>query len=107
MGAKKSKGEDAYVRRLREELAKVYKAKHPRAQVDVIRTYPELVRIRILDPDFARKDRSDRHNMAWEAILTLPEEWWDQLSMVLTFTPREAKTSLKNQLEFEEFTPLW
>lgn len=107
MGVKKRQREDAYVRRLREELAKVYKAKHPRAQIDVKRTYPLCVRVRILDPDFARKDRVDRDDMAWEAIHALPEEWWNQLDMVLTFTPREAKTSLMNRFEFEEFTPLW
>ncbi len=107
MGVEKRKREDAYVRRLRDGLIKAYGAKHPRAQIDVKRTYPEFVRIRVIDPSFTRKDEVDREDMVWKAIHALPEEWWNQLDMVLTFTPREAKTSLMNRFEFEEFTPLW
>jgi hypothetical protein len=106
MGAVKRKREDAYVRRLREELTKAYGAKHPRAQIDVIRSYPALVRVRVLDPGFARKDQVDRDNDVWPVIQSLPFEWWDQISLVILLTPREAKTSLMNRCEFDEFTPL-
>lgn len=107
MGVKRGKREDAYVRRLREELTKAYGAEHPRAQIDVKRTYPMFVHVRVIDPGFARKDKTDRHNAVWEAIKTLPEEWWDQITLVIMLTPREATTSLVNRFEFEEFTPLW
>jgi hypothetical protein len=105
MGVSKHKREDKYVCRLREELAKAYRAKHPRAQIDVKREYRFCVRVRVLDPDFARKDRLDRNEMVWEAIHTLPEDYWDQVSLLLLFTPQEAKTSLMNRFEFEELPP--
>ncbi len=106
MGAKKRKRVDSYVRRLREELTKAYGAEHPCAQIDVKREYPMTVRVRILDPGFARKDQVDRDNDVWPVIQTLPFEWWDQISLVILLTPKEAKTSLMNRFEFDEFTPL-
>jgi hypothetical protein len=105
MSADKRKREDSYVRRLREELSKAYRAKHPRAQIDVKRSYRFTVRVRVIDPSFARKDRVDRNEAVWEIIRTLPEEWWNQISLLILLTPKEAKTSLVNRFEFEEFTP--
>ncbi|HWG42558.1 MAG TPA: hypothetical protein VN688_07205 [Gemmataceae bacterium] len=105
MGADKRNREDPYVRRLREELAKAYGAKHPRAQIEVKREYPACVRVRVLDPGFAHKDRVDRNEAVWEVIRTLPEEWWNQISLLIVLTPKEAKTSLMNRFEFEELPP--
>lgn len=106
MAAKRRKREDTYVRRLRDELAKAYGAKHPHAQIDVKRSNLACVRIRVLDPGFARKDRIARDKAVWSVLETLPEEWWNQVSLLILLTPKEAKTSLVNQFEFEEFTPL-
>ncbi len=107
MGVNNRKQEDSYVRHLREELTKAYGAKHPRAQIDVKRSNSACVRVRVIDPRFARKDQTDRGKAVWEAIHTLPEEWWDQINLLILLTPKEAKTSLVNRFEFEEFTPLY
>lgn len=105
MGADRRKREDSYVRRLRDELRKAYGAKHPRAQVDVKRSNSACVRIRILDPGFARKGWTTRNDAAWKILETLPHEWRDQVSMLILMTPKEAAASLMNRFEFEEFTP--
>ena len=104
MTAKKHPREDTCVRAIREKLVADYGPRHPHAQIDVKRYNSVSVRVRILDPDFARQNRTARDTAIWDILDTLPEETREEISMLILLTPEEAKTSLMN-LEFEDPTP--
>ncbi len=104
MATQKKTGEDKYVRQIREKLVSDYVARHPRARVAVKRYNSVSVRIRIIDPDFAKKSRMERDDAVWEVLETLPEDTIAEISLLVLLTPDEAKTSMMN-LEFENPTP--
>ncbi len=98
------KGEDKYVRAIREKLVAAYAAQHPRAKVDVRRYNSASVRVRIIDPDFAGYSRTARDTLVWAALDDLPEDTIAEISLLVLLTPEEAKTSVMN-LEFDNPTP--
>jgi hypothetical protein len=77
-----------------------FEEQHPDARIELYRQNSIAVRIRVIDPSFARVEKSDRHEKVWEHLEKLPEEVQSDISMVVLLAPDEAKLSLAN-LEFE------
>ena len=97
--------EDKRVRGIREALVRRYKPLHPQARIDVKRYNPVCIWVRIIDPDFARKDMVERDDAVWEVLdASAPEEARAEISMLVLLTPKESKTS-QMSMEFEDPTP--
>ena len=80
-------------------------ADFPQADVTIRRTNPASIRVRVIDPSFQRLSEARRDNRVWKYLERLPEDVLSHLSMVLAFTPEEAKTSPLNY-DFEHPTPM-
>lgn len=80
-----------------------YQVAHPRAKITVYRLNHVSIRVRIIDPSFAGLSRSQREADLWVILKRLPEEVVSELSLLLFFTPAEAKKSLAN-MEFDDPT---
>jgi hypothetical protein len=104
MAVKKRSKEDIHVRRIHDILTEQYASAHRRARIDVKRYNSVSVRIRIIDPDFSRQTRADRDDAIWQILEKLPEETLTEVTLLLLFTPEEAKKSIMN-VEFEDPTP--
>ncbi len=83
---------------------KPYETDHPKARIDVYRLDSVSVRLRIIDPDFAGKDRVERSTPVWKYFENLSEETQSDISMVVLVTPEEMPKSIAN-LEFEDPVP--
>ncbi|MBA4065163.1 MAG: hypothetical protein C0501_15895 [Isosphaera sp.] len=72
-----------------------YTAAHPAAAVDAYRYSPVSVRIRVTDPDFRGKTRSERHREVWPLLHALDddEDSLGELTMLLLVTPEERGAS--------------
>jgi hypothetical protein len=95
---------DESVKRVLQALKKGYGRKHPKAQIDAYRYNPSAIRVRIIDPDFARMGRVEREDQVFPSLDALPDEIFTDLSLLLLITPREHKQSL-GSLEFDNPTP--
>jgi stress-induced morphogen len=91
---------DTVVSRIRDILETKYLPKHPRAVIDVYRHNSSSVRVRILDPDFARKDVTAREKMVWPVLETLPDNTLSDLAILLLLPPEDRESSLLS-LEFD------
>jgi hypothetical protein len=94
---------DPVIERLKKALAS-YQADHPRAQIDLYRQNSVSVRIRIIDPSFARLSKGQRSDLAWKYLDRVPDEAQSDISTLLLLTPEETKTSFAN-FEFEDPVP--
>jgi hypothetical protein len=103
MAAHKPKA-DRQVRQVREALISHYLPDHPRAQIDVYRYNDNSIRIRILDPSFAKVSRPRRTDHILAVLERLPDELVSQIEMILPLAPKEAKDSASND-EFEYPSP--
>jgi stress-induced morphogen len=74
-----------------------YADAHGAAEVSVHRDSPVSVRVRVIDPDFRDKSRSERHKTVWPLLYPLDEDTLAELTMLLLITPEEEDTSLANQ----------
>jgi hypothetical protein len=72
----------------------------PEAEVTIRRTDYGMVRVRVIDSAFRRLSETRRDNRVWKYLEQLPLDILSFTSMVLTFTPEEAKTSPLNH-DFE------
>lgn len=77
-----------------------YSEGHRRARITVYRFAPFTVRVRIVDPDFAGLDYTERRNRVWPCFSVLSEETLSDLGMLLLLTPAEQARSLRN-MDFE------
>jgi hypothetical protein len=102
--ASRRKKEDGVVRQIEQLLTGRYRPQHPKAKIKVYRYNSASVRIRIIDPDFARRSIPDRENAVWDLLDTLPEEVRSEITVLLPLTPDESKSSLLS-LEFDDPTP--
>lgn len=80
-----------------------YDADHPDSRIELYRQNSVSIRIRIIDPALARKDRVQRHDLVWKYLDELPDETKSDISVLLLLSPDETKHSLGN-LEFEHPT---
>ena len=62
------------------------------------------MRIRILNPEFANRSRSQREEEVWSVLDKLPEEAAAEISLLLLLTPEEAKNSFAS-FEFDDPIP--
>jgi len=87
------------------EVLEDYEKDHPQARIDVYRQNSVSVRVRIIDPDFASQNKSERNGRVWKEYLAgLPEDVQSDISTMLLITPDETKDSIAN-LEFDDPTP--
>jgi stress-induced morphogen len=81
-----------------------YQHQHPDAQIEVYRQNSVSVRVRIVDRDFSKVGRADRHEIIWRFLEELPEEVQSQVSLLLALTPDETQKSFAN-FEFDHPVP--
>lgn len=74
-----------------------YAAARPGAEVDVYRYSPVSVRVRLIDPTFQGKDRSERHKAVWPILNELDRDVLDELTMLVLISPDEQETSVVNR----------
>ena len=94
---------DPEVRAILERLES-HRVSHPRAKISSYRQNSGSIRIRIIDPDFRRLDRAQRHDQIWEILEPLPEDLLTQITVLLLLTPGETKQSIAN-MDFENPIP--
>lgn len=104
MARRNGSKDDHAVRHIEETLKRDYGSAHPKARIEVKRYNSVSVRVRIIDADFSGLSRAERDTLIWEILESLPEETRSEVSLLLLFTPQEAKTSLMN-LEFDDPIP--
>jgi len=86
------------------EVLKQYDAAHPHAEIEAYRHNSVSVRVRVIDPDFEGTDRVQREDEIWPLLGQLPDETAAEVSLLLLFTPEEAKKSFANA-EFDDPIP--
>jgi stress-induced morphogen len=70
-----------------------YTDAHPDAEALVSRYSPVSVRVRVVDPGFRGKSRSERHKLVWPLLYQLDEETLAEVTLLLLLTPNERATS--------------
>ncbi len=70
------------------------------ARIKSYRYNPAAIRVRVIDPRFAGKNRVDREEMVEPFLKHLPEDIYCDITVLLTLAPGEEKTSPMNY-EFE------
>ena len=88
----RSDSPDENVRQILDAL-RGYEEAHPHAVIEARRSNPVVIRVRIIDPDFAGRDRVDREEEVWPFLIGLPEEVVADITMLLLVTPEEAGRS--------------
>jgi hypothetical protein len=86
------------------EVLKGYEKAHPLAEIEIYRQNSVSVRVRVINPEFKGQSRAEREHEIWKTFDQLPEEVAAELSLLLLFTPAEAKKSFAN-VEFDDPTP--
>jgi hypothetical protein len=95
---------DAATRTVEKALQDQYVSKHPTAKVAVYRYNSASIRIRVLDKAFEGKDILAREEEFIPIIRSLPDDIQDQITVLLTLTPKESKRS-QFSAEFDNPTP--
>ncbi len=83
---------------------RAYEEIHPVAEIEAYRQNSVSVRIRVLNPEFADKNRAQREEDIWAFLNELPEETLAEISLLLLLTPDEAKKSFAS-FEFDDPIP--
>jgi len=83
---------------------RTYEANHPKAKIDLYRQNPVSVRVRIVDPHFAGKSKSERSQEAWKYLDNVPDEAHSDISTLILLTPDELTKSFAN-MDFEDPIP--
>jgi stress-induced morphogen len=99
----RTKRPDAVLKQIVEAL-KPYDAAHPRAKIEAYRWNSVSIRVRVIDPDFAGKDELDREEEVWGLLKDVPDEAVSEITLLLLFTPEEAKKSFAN-MDFDDHIP--
>ena len=79
---------------------RTYTDAHPAAVADIYRYSNVSVRVRVVDPDFCGKSRSERHRIVWPLLYALDGEILADLAILLLLTPDEKASSIGN-IDFE------
>lgn len=99
----RTKRPDAILRQIAKVLGE-YAANHPKAEIEAYRHNSVSVRIRIINPEFAGRSRVQREDEVWAILDQLSEETLADISLLLLFTPEEARKSFANA-EFDNPLP--
>lgn len=94
---------DETIDRLVEAFEK-YQHDHPRAEIDLYRLSRFSVRVRLVDPDFAGQNLSERSRIAWGYLDEVPDDDVGDISQFLMLTPEEKEKSY-GSMEFEDPIP--
>lgn len=94
---------DGVIDAIRDALAG-YEKDHPQARIDLYRQNSVSVRVRIIDPEFQGRSRSERSIDVWRYFGGLVDDVQSDISTVLLLTPDETKLSFAN-LEYEQPIP--
>jgi hypothetical protein len=94
---------DAVLKQIAGALGK-YDQAHPGAKIDTYRHNSVSVRIRIVNPEFANRSRSQREEEVWTSLEKLPDEAAAEISLLLLLTPEEAEKSFASS-EFDDPIP--
>jgi stress-induced morphogen len=99
----KKKGKETV---LIEELLSARFSDHPRQYPPQAYRYNiASIRLRVVSPSFEEKNESERYKMVAPLLKKkLPEDTWQDVTMLVLLTPDEVNDSLLNQ-EFEDPTP--
>jgi stress-induced morphogen len=93
--------QDKLVGKIKEVLDQ-YEESHPTATATLYRQNSASVRVRIVDPRFARSSKGARHDRVWKFISDrLDEDDLQEISLLILLTPPEQASSFINS-EFEE-----
>jgi stress-induced morphogen len=95
--------EDAIFAAIVRELNR-YAADHPRAVVEAYRHGEYAVRIRVTDPGFAGRSRTDRHNEVWRYFAPLTDEELGDIHILVCVTPEEKPRSIAS-IDFDDPLP--
>lgn len=87
---------DPVTERVRDAV-RAYTDAHPLAEGLVYRYSPVSVRVRVIDPDFRGKSRSERHRALWPLLSALDEDALSELTMLLLLTAEERETSIADR----------
>lgn len=74
-----------------------YTDAHPAAEATVYRNSNVSVRVRIVDPDFRGKSRSERHKIVWPLLYALDADTLGDRTVLLLLTPDEQDGSIANR----------
>ena len=77
---------------------------HPNAKISTYRQNSVSIRIRIVDESFNGISRGDRHDLIWEILEIMPEEYLCDVTLLILLTPEETATSFAN-MEFDHPVP--
>ena len=94
---------DPILRQVVKALGEYDKA-HSKARIEVYRQNSVSVRVRILNPEFAGRSRTQREEEVWAVLNKLPEDVVAEISLLLLLSPEEAKNSFAN-VEFDDPIP--
>jgi hypothetical protein len=83
---------DDDLKELRKALA-AYQAQHPAAQIVLARRNVASIDIRIIDADFDKMSRADRHDFVWAFFEGLEDHLQSQVDVLLLLAPGEASNS--------------
>src|SRR5438270_11954280 len=86
------------------EALRAYEADHPGSRIDLYRQNPVSVRVRIIDPDFAGRNKVERSKMVWKYLEGLSDDIQSDISTLLLLVPDETKMSFAN-FEFDDPAP--
>ncbi len=81
-----------------------YEKSHAQAEIEAYRQNSVSVRIRIVNPAFAGKSRTEREEEVWAILNRLPDDALAEISLLLLLTPAEKKNSLTST-EFDDPIP--
>ncbi len=91
-GRNGQKKQDQRVQAILDTLRREYLPSHPEAQIDAYRYNPASIRLRIIDPGFARKAMMDRDDPIWELLARhLPAETVAEIGLVVLLTPSDDR----------------
>ncbi|SRR5579871_5855777 len=99
-----NKKKDRAVQQILDVLETRYKPQHPKAHIESYRYNPTSIRVRIIDPDFEKKDWIEREEMVWPVLESLPKKIQRDIMILLLITPKERKMSF-GSMEFDAPTP--
>jgi hypothetical protein len=86
------------------QALKIYEDDHPNSEIALYRQNPVSVRIRIIDPNFARHNKIQRNRSVWNYLGKLAEDTQSDISTLILLTPSEIESSFAN-FEFNDPVP--
>lgn len=100
----KKKVQDEVTASLYLALKKAFSGLSQNVEDVVYRYNPVAVRVRVISAKFEGKSSAERESMVNKALRGLPDEMTEDITMLFTLTPEEAKKPTLLQREFDEPT---